>query len=196
MGPLQKKKSAWCHAILSNSVCGASRVHAWCSEESIQLAEERQPCKFSTNMPNHAHCCGIKCVNRRNRCKWGICKAEDGSFKKGRLCGAADDEGCKNLSLVCKELSFHRLPSSDQLRKSWTEKLRRVNAPLTSNSYVCGVHFQGGRRQSWDDIPTIFLWTKPKKKRSARVSMSASETWVHNATLKIIKYLECSCGTV
>lgn len=125
----------------------------------------------SVKMPSHSHCCVPECSNKKNRCKWSLNLCDNGQFKKKRLCGV--DGGCNGLSTVCKELSYHRLPSCTKLRSTWIHKIRRVNTPLTPNSYVCGIHFQGHRRQSVDDLPQFFAWSKQPKQRTTRRSLLA-----------------------
>ena len=129
--------------------------------------------RFLTKMPNHAHCCVPGCSNRKNSCKIGLFVDEEGRYTKQRLCGQTSDGGCKNRSDACKGLSFHRLPASEKLRKAWIVKIRRENTPLTPNSYVCGVHFEGQRRSSTDDLPVIFVWSKPVRQRRTRTSAGA-----------------------
>ena len=52
-------------------------------------------------------------------------------------------------------------------------KICRKNTPLTPNTYVCGVHFDGGKRQDASSVPTRFVWSKPAKKRTSHVSQAA-----------------------
>ena len=47
------------------------------------------------------------------------------------------------------------------------------NTPVTPNTRVCGVHFDGGRRRDTLSIPTTFIWSKPVKKRLSRASSAA-----------------------
>ena len=130
-------------------------------------------------MPNHAHCVVPMCSNRKNACKWDLVASEDGQgYTKKHLCGATNDVGCMGRAEICKGLSFHRLPADSQgsLRQEWIQRMRRVNTPLTPNSFVCGVHFAGKRRMSTADLPSVFLWSKPQKKRMTHVSLCAESS--------------------
>ena len=124
-------------------------------------------------MPAYDSCCVPGCTNQKNFCKWGLFATEDGEIVRKRLCGAEGKGGCKNTSTVCKELSFHRLPANKELRRTWIVKIHRDNTPVTPNTRVCGVHFDGGRRRDTRSIPTTFLWSKLVKKRLSRVSSAA-----------------------
>ena len=124
-------------------------------------------------MPSRASCCVPECTNQKNLCKWGLFSSDDGQLVKQRLCGVDGRGGCKNTSGVCKGLSFHRLPAKEEQRREWIVKIRRKNTPLTPNTYVCGVHFDGGKRQDASSVPTRFVWSKPAKKRTSHVSQAA-----------------------
>ena len=57
---------------------------------------------------------------------------------------------CTNNSTM-PELSFYRLPLHDQnLLQRWIDK----------HSQICSAHFEGGKKQGKDAVPTIFAWTK------------------------------------
>ena len=124
-------------------------------------------------MPSHDSCCVPGCTNQKNFCKWGLFANEDGEIVRKRLCGAEGKGGCKNTSTVCKELSFHWFPAKKELRRTWIIKIRRDCTPVTPNTCVCGVHFDGGRRRDTLSIPTTFIWSKPVKKRLSRASSAA-----------------------
>ena len=47
------------------------------------------------------------------------------------------------------------------------------NTPEIANSYVCGQHLRGGRRQKQDDVPSIFIGKKVVKERTSRTSQSS-----------------------
>lgn len=50
---------------------------------------------------------------------------------------------CTNGSKKTKgtDISYHRLPSDRQLRKTWLKRVRRENIPKENSCYVCSVHF-------------------------------------------------------
>ena len=55
------------------------------------------------------------------------------------------------------------MPREPLLRKRWLVAVHRENTPELANSYVCGQHFRGGRRQGQDDVPSIFIGEKVVK---------------------------------
>ncbi len=126
-------------------------------------------------MPSHVNCCVPGCTNQKKFCKWGLFPNGQGQFTKRRLCGTDGKGGCRNSAGVCKGLSFHRLPADKHLRSDWLVKIRRINTPLTANTYVCGVHFEGGRRKGVTSSPTIFSWSAQAKARTTRVSAAATD---------------------
>ena len=131
-------------------------------------------------MPSHANCVVPGCPNRKDKCKWGLFPSEDDVqgrkvYVKRRLCGSKLDQiGCGNTSLLCKSVSFHRLPkdagSRAVLRKKWLARIPRENTPLTPNSYICGIHFPAGRPDEKHDTPSIFLGKPVINKRYSRAS--------------------------
>lgn len=126
-------------------------------------------------MPSRAHCCVPHCTNSKEKCKWGLFAADDGSYERRRLCGAEGRAGCKNTEGACRNLSFHRLPTCKKLRAEWAAKIRRVNLPQNANTYVCGVHFGdssdgGGRRIDGQSVPGKFLWSTVRKPRRTKVA--------------------------
>ena len=122
-------------------------------------------------MPSHCHCVVPNCSNRKSGCKYGLFIGDDGCYEKRRLCGdPAERKGCGGSSPACKDLSFHRLPSDTDLRKQWLAAIPRTNTPLTSNSYVCGQHFLGGKRARPDNVPKVFVGKRAVRPRTTRTS--------------------------
>ena len=63
------------------------------------------------------------------------------------------------------KLSFHRLPLQDQnLLEKWLVNIR-ANINVNSYSRVCSAHFEGGKKQGKNDVPTVFAWTKAVNSR-------------------------------
>ena len=131
-------------------------------------------------MPGHCHCIVPGCSNRKNTCKFGLFPSnpDDGKvvYQKQRLCGStADRIGCGGSDPACKNLSFHRLPPDtdkrSECRRQWLAKIPRTNVPLSANSYVCAVHFAGGRRSSADEAPTVFVSRAVVKERQTRTAL-------------------------
>ena len=67
-----------------------------------------------------------------------------------------------------KGLSFHRLPTDEERLKVWLARLRKSPGKVNANTRVCGKHFEGGRRSSASDIPSIFPWTQSATPRNSR----------------------------
>ena len=131
-------------------------------------------------MPGHCHCIVPGCSNRRDSCKFGLYPSEEpvaGRFVyvKKRLCGCEESRlGCKGQAKLCNAVSFHRLPADTVKRKAarqkWLAKIPRENIPLTSNSYVCGIHFPAGHPTTPEEPPTIFLDRPVISTRTTRVA--------------------------
>ena len=51
--------------------------------------------------------------------------------------------GCANCSKKTKgsDVSYHRLPIKQQLRKTWLRRILRDNLPKANSCYVCSAHF-------------------------------------------------------
>ena len=68
---------------------------------------------------------------------------------------------CNNNSVKCPELSFYRLPLHDEnLLKKWLVNIRRQNTSVNEHSRVCSAHFENGKKEGKDAVPTLFAWTK------------------------------------
>ena len=50
---------------------------------------------------------------------------------------------CTNGSKKTKgsDISYHRLPNDQQLRRTWLRRIRRENLPKGNSCYVCSAHF-------------------------------------------------------
>ena len=99
---------------------------------------------FQSRMPSHANCVVPGCLNRKDKCKWGLFSSEEDVqecevYVKRRLCGSMFDKvGCDNASHSCKSVSYHRLlkdaGAHTVLRKKWLTRIPRENTPLMPNS--------------------------------------------------------------
>lgn len=70
--------------------------------------------------------------------------------------------GCQSRSDKDKGVSFYRLPASNtELHYQWvtTARLNKV----TKHSRICSIHFHNGKRDSPDDVPMTFPWSKKRK---------------------------------
>ncbi|XP_029183594.2 THAP domain-containing protein 11-like [Acropora millepora] len=86
---------------------------------------------------------------------------------------------CTNDSRYNSALSFHRFPSSLELRRQWIVKIRRDEGEcfqITPNTRVCSEHFQvvdylpdvdnlGRKRLKSGAIPTQFQWHRKPPRR-------------------------------
>ena len=128
-------------------------------------------------MPAHCQYVVPLCSNRKGSGKYGLFAGDDGKYKKRRLCAGEylrsqhRKQGCGGESEVCRLLTFHRLPKDKNLCKLWLAAIPRTNIPLTSNSYICGQHFLGGKRKDKRDVPKVFCGKKVVKSRTSRVSL-------------------------
>ena len=71
-------------------------------------------------------------------------------------CGAP---GCTNRSEHDKNLSFHRIPKKEEMRKRWLQKLQRKIIPKTL--FVCSDHFESSCFER--DLRSELMGEKPKK---------------------------------
>nr|XP_058955543.1 uncharacterized protein LOC131782824 [Pocillopora verrucosa] len=73
---------------------------------------------------------------------------------------------CTNHSRKNRNLSFHRIPKDESLRKNYTRSIRNKTLKLeSSHTRICSAHFEGGKKKySWQ-LPSIFPWSKPCKER-------------------------------
>ena len=49
--------------------------------------------------------------------------------------------GCTSSSFE-KERSFHKIPNDEPRKSHWISRIRRINFKVTSNSFVCDLHFE------------------------------------------------------
>ena len=64
----------------------------------------------------------------------------------------------------CKDFPFYSLPQEPNLRHRWLVAIKkRIN--VTKYTYVCGLHFDGGKKNAENPLPSIFPWSEPPKRR-------------------------------
>ena len=56
-------------------------------------------------------------------------------------CSAVGCNSNSNKKDKPKEISFHRLPREESLRKVWLANLKRENPPPEKNIRICSLHF-------------------------------------------------------
>ena len=68
--------------------------------------------------------------------------------------------GCTSRSdkKECEHLSFHKLPTDFDRRHQWLVSIKRPIRVLPY-TYICSLHFKDNKKESNNDIPTIFPWT-------------------------------------
>ncbi len=125
-------------------------------------------------MPSHMNCCVPGCTNENISVSGAFSRMEKVNLPSVvfvELMGKVDVE----TRLMFAMESFHRLPADKHLRSDWLVKIRRINTPRTANTYVCGVHCEGGRRKGVTSSPTILSWSAKAKARTTRVSAAATD---------------------
>ena len=89
--------------------------------------------------------------------------------------------GCTNDSRNTKNISYHKLPDNNELKKVWLVKISREDPKISKNSVLCSEHFEqdcferdlkaellGTKRKAKlksGAIPNIFSHRVPEKKR-------------------------------
>lgn len=92
---------------------------------------------------------------------------------------------CTNCSKKTKgsDISYHRLPNDQQMRRTWLRRIRRMNLPKANSCYVCSAHFtpdcfEGSLKELFGmktkktlkpgSVPSIFpfLFRKPERELS------------------------------
>lgn len=89
---------------------------------------------------------------------------------------------CHTKSTREKELSFHRFPKCELMKKAWLVKIRRDEGEsfsVSEHTRVCSLHFTasdyrttlGGKTVLKDDaVLSVFSWATPVKQRLSRTS--------------------------
>ena len=89
---------------------------------------------------------------------------------------------CKKKTIV----GFHTIPSDEQRRKAWLERIRHINVPPLQYSYVCSDRFSAScyqsnlqskitghrykRRLKEDAVPSIFDYASQSNTKRPRLS--------------------------
>lgn len=68
--------------------------------------------------------------------------------------------GCHNDSKKERNVSFHRFPKNENLRKRWIAKLSRENFEISKHTVLCSEHFEPTCFER--DLGAELLGTKPK----------------------------------
>ena len=64
------------------------------------------------------------------------------------------------------QLKFHSLPSEPKMLAEYKRLIGNDNLKESSaNTRICGKHFPGGERVCRTQLPSIFPWSKPVKRR-------------------------------
>ena len=75
---------------------------------------------------------------------------------------------CANNWRNSPELKFHSLPRDPKVFAQYVRLIRNGNLKefsVTDNTKICGKHFPNGERVCRTQLPTIFPWSKPVKRR-------------------------------
>ena len=74
--------------------------------------------------------------------------------------------GCLNNFRNSPELQYYRIPKDSGLRKQYVHLIRNKTLKIDSdNTRICSEHFDGGKKTSRQQLPSLFPWTKAKKER-------------------------------
>ena len=79
------------------------------------------------------------------------------------------------------DISYHRLPNDQNIRRAWLGRVRRENLPKANSCYVCSVHFtpdcfEGSLKELLYEkqkalkpgsVPSIFPFSQRKPKRES-----------------------------
>ena len=71
---------------------------------------------------------------------------------------------CTNHSRKNRNLSFYSIPKDKSLRKEYTRLIRNKTLE-SSHTRICSAHFEGGKKKSARQLPSIFSWSKPCQER-------------------------------
>lgn len=78
----------------------------------------------------------------------------------GKCCCAIN---CRNRFNKSSQLSFYRLPKSQEKRRKWIAAIGRLNWNPTSETWLCSSHFVSGKKsndpQHPDYVPSVFSFT-------------------------------------
>uniref|UniRef100_A0A1A7XXA4 THAP domain-containing protein 1 n=1 Tax=Iconisemion striatum TaxID=60296 RepID=A0A1A7XXA4_9TELE len=97
--------------------------------------------------------------------------------------------GCDSSSYAFPELSFHRFPKDEELRRKWLEVAQRDEGSLRPSSYICSRHFdascftlteEGHLTLSPDAVPIIL----PTTVHGAEVPEQSDEDFLHSNSWK------------
>ena len=74
--------------------------------------------------------------------------------------------GCLNNLRNSPELQYYRIPKDSGLRKQYVHLIRNKTLKIDcDNTRICSEHFDGGKKTSRQQLPSLFPWTKAKKGR-------------------------------
>ena len=83
---------------------------------------------------------------------------------------------CPNNSKNSHGLAFYRILKARRIRREYVRLLPNGNLNLNSDSTrICSAHWDGGEKRSRTHLPSIFPWSK-KKKREGRILYSSEAT--------------------
>lgn len=74
--------------------------------------------------------------------------------------------GCASSWRNSPGLTFHSLPKDIKVLTEYKRLIGNVNLKeFSANTKICGKHFEGGERVCRTQLPSIFPWSKPAKRR-------------------------------
>ena len=82
--------------------------------------------------------------------------------------------GCLNEFRNSPELQYYRIPKDSGLRKQYVHLIRNKTLKIDiDNTRICSEHFDGGKKTSRQQLPSLFLWTKAKKEEDCFTEKAA-----------------------
>ena len=73
---------------------------------------------------------------------------------------------CTNNLRNSSDVTFYRIPKKQSIRREYVRLLRNTNLKLDSDSTrICSAHWNGGRKLSRSNLPSIFPWSKKNNER-------------------------------
>ena len=94
------------------------------------------------------------------------CIKESKSLRGGYTCCVPGYSNTKRD----KELSFHKFPREEAVRKRWINAIKRKDFAPSEQHRVCSKHFMDGKKKGRSDVPCVFpLLPQPKYRKAPKL---------------------------
>ena len=80
--------------------------------------------------------------------------------------------GCNNRHTKTKEkgIKYYKFPQDKTVRRLWLTRISRERTfTVTANTRICSEHFEGGKKDDKNSLPSIFPWKNPPTKKPGRL---------------------------